>query len=309
MSDSTTTDPRPAALDAARYTAQAVQDVGAKFMLDMDMYGEVAGLGYQGLGFYIAGRGGVLGDVEHVEVFEAMTFFPAETVQAGWESSASVESRADSAGRFAGYAARWGANNVADGTEGLDRLAELCEKVIQAADGSDAPLFAGWRDLPEPDGEPDLVVHRMNALRELRAARHIAAIRQVGLDPATAFWSARRTWRGSSAGRSRRRLPRRSTRTCGRAPRTSPNGPSLRTWPCSTTTSWPSSAGCPTPCSPPSRRAAKVPEPATRSIGRASYSAGPWTRTASRCWVSRSVSRSAMTLQALATASACNVRG
>lgn len=79
MSDSTTTDPRPAALDAARHTAQAVQDVGAKFMLDMDMYGEVAGLGYQGLGFYIAGRGGVLGDVEHVEVFEAMTFFPAET--------------------------------------------------------------------------------------------------------------------------------------------------------------------------------------------------------------------------------------
>jgi len=187
MSDSTTTDPRPAALDAARHTAQAVQDVGAKFMLDMDMYGEVAGLGYQGLGFYIAGRGGVLGDVEHVEVFEAMTFFPAETVQAGWESSASVESRADSAGRFAGYAARWGANNVAEGTEGLDRLAELCDKVIQAADGSDAPLFAGWRDLPEPDGEPDLVVHRMNALRELRAARHIAAIRQVGLDPATAF--------------------------------------------------------------------------------------------------------------------------
>jgi len=72
MSDSTTTDPRPAALDAARHTAQAVRDVGAKFMLDMDMYGEVAGLGYQGLGFYIAGRGGVLGDVEHVEVFEAM---------------------------------------------------------------------------------------------------------------------------------------------------------------------------------------------------------------------------------------------
>lgn len=186
MSDPTT-DQRTAALAAATHTARAVQDVGAKFMLDMDMYGEVAGLGYQGLGFYIAGRGGVLGDVEHVEVFEAMTFFPAETVQVGWETSASVESRADSASRFAAYAARWGADNIAEGTEGLDRLAELCDKVIRAADGSHAPLFAGWRELPEPDGEPELVVHRMNALRELRAARHIAAIREVGLDPAVAF--------------------------------------------------------------------------------------------------------------------------
>lgn len=187
MSASATSDPRPAALDTARHTAQAVQDVGARFMLDMDMYGEVAGLGYEGIAFYIAGRGGVLGDVDHVTVFEAMTFFPAATVQAGWESSATVESRAESAGRFAGYAARWGADHVADGTAGLARLAELCGKVIESADADDAPLFAGWRDLPEPHGERELVVHRMNALRELRAARHMAAVREVGLDPATAF--------------------------------------------------------------------------------------------------------------------------
>ncbi len=187
MSDSNISEPRPAALEAAKHTARAVHDIGAKFMLDMDMYGEVAGLGYQGIGFYIAGRGGVLGDVGHVEVFEAMTFFPAETVRAGWESSASVESRSESAARFAAYGARWAVANIAEGTEGLDRLSELCDKVIQAADAADAPLFAGWRDLPEPDGEPELALHRMNALRELRAARHIAAIRQVGLDPATAF--------------------------------------------------------------------------------------------------------------------------
>ena len=69
----------------------------------------------------------------------------------------------------------------------LTRLAELCGAVIAAADASRAPVFAGWRDLEEPEGERELVVHRMNALRELRAARHGAAVRAVGIEPVDAF--------------------------------------------------------------------------------------------------------------------------
>lgn len=157
-------------------------------MLDMDMYADAAALGYEGVSFYVAGRGGVLGDVEHTVVFEAFTFFPPETVQAGWESAASVEPRSEAAARFASYAARWATANIAeDGAVDLDRLAELCGAVIAAADPTGAPVFAGWRDLPEPEGARELVVHRMNALRELRAARHGAAVREVGLDPVDAF--------------------------------------------------------------------------------------------------------------------------
>lgn len=189
MGTSSATNPRPAAIEAARKSARPVQDVGAKFMVDMDMYVEVAALGYEGLAFYIAGRGGVLGDVGHVEVFEAMTFFPAHTVQTGWDSSKPVESRSESADRFAGYAASWAAANVGDGMPDADltRLAELCGKVIREADADGAPLFAGWRALDEPSDARELVVHRMNALRELRGARHIAAVREVGLDPVAAF--------------------------------------------------------------------------------------------------------------------------
>ena len=179
--------PRPTALEASRHTARAVHDVAAKFMLDMDMYMETSALGYDGVAFYFAGRGGVLGDVDHAAVFEAFTFFPAETVQKGWESAAAVEDRDASARRFAGYAARWATANIPDGTGDLTRLAELCGAVIAAADATDAPVFAGWRELGEPDGERELVVHRMNALRELRAARHAAAVREVGLEPVEAF--------------------------------------------------------------------------------------------------------------------------
>lgn len=151
------------------------------------MYADAAALGYEGIAFYVAGRGGVMGDVEHTEVFEAFTFFPAETVQQGWESSASVEGRDAAAKRFAGYAATWATAHIPDGTGDLTRLAELTGSVIAAADPTGAPVFAGWRALPEPDGERELVVHRLNALRELRAARHGAAVRDVGLDPVDAF--------------------------------------------------------------------------------------------------------------------------
>ena len=187
MADTSATDARPTALAASRHTARAVHDVGAKFMLDMDMYVDAASLGYDGIAFYFAGRGGVLGEVDHDVVFEAFTFFPAETVQKGWESSASVEDRAASAKRFASYAARWATANIPDGTGDLTRLAELCGAVIDAADATSAPVFAGWRDLEEPEGERELVVHRMNALRELRAARHGAAVRAVGIEPVDAF--------------------------------------------------------------------------------------------------------------------------
>ncbi len=179
--------PRPAALDASRRTAKAIHDVPANFMLDMEMYADAAALGYEGVSFYVAGRGGVLGEVEHTVVFEAFTFFPPETVKAGWESGASVEPRVEAAERFAGYAAKWATANIPDDSGDLARLAELCGSVISAADPTGAPVFAGWRDLPEPEGARELVVHRLNALRELRAARHGAAVREVGLDPVDAF--------------------------------------------------------------------------------------------------------------------------
>ena len=48
-------------------------------------------------------------------------------------------------------------------------------------------MFAGWRDLPEPDDLPALALHRLNALRELRGALHGAAVLTVGLAPVEAI--------------------------------------------------------------------------------------------------------------------------
>ena len=174
-------------IEAARSSAKAIQELPATFMMDMQTYIDAAELGYEGIAFYYAGRGGVLGDVDAATVATAFFFFPHDSVKSGWESAAAVESRQRSAERFAGAAHRWAVEHMADGELDYERLADLAGRVVAAADGTSAPVFEGWRRLEEPSGERELVLHRLNALRELRAARHAEAVQEVGLEPVEAF--------------------------------------------------------------------------------------------------------------------------
>lgn len=179
----------PTPTETARATRGMVTNLSATFMMDPPTYVAAAELGYEGLAFYYAGRGGVLGDVDAAVVAAAFNFFPEAAVRAGWEQAAAVEPPAASARRFAETAARWAVEHLPP--EGIDygRLAHLAGRVVAAADGSApaAALFAGWRDLPEPDDPRALVVHRANALRELRFARHVEAVRAAGLSPLVAL--------------------------------------------------------------------------------------------------------------------------
>ena len=58
-----------------------------------------------------------------------------------------------------------------------------------AASPAGAPIFAGWRTLPEPgaDRPKALALHRMNGLRELRMALHGGAVLSAGLSPQEAL--------------------------------------------------------------------------------------------------------------------------
>lgn len=178
----------PTPTETARDTARAVHDLGAAFMLDTQTYVDAASAGYEGTSFYFGGRGGVLGDVSAQEVADAFVFFPLETTRSNWEAAAQVESRDASARRFAEAAAKWASAHLPEDALDYARLAELAGKVIDAADGSEAAVFSGWRALPEPEEDPrQLALHRINALRELRFARHGAAVADVDLAPVDAF--------------------------------------------------------------------------------------------------------------------------
>ncbi len=173
--------------ETARRSARGIGDLPANFMLDAGTYGVAAEAGYEGMSFYYCGRGGVLGDVDAQTVTEAFVFFPADSVQAAWDGSRAVESRAASARRWADTAASWAVEKLPADALDWARLAELTGVVVAAADPAGAPIFEGFRQLDEPTEPRSLAVHRLNALRELRAARHGAAVLAAGIEPVEAF--------------------------------------------------------------------------------------------------------------------------
>ncbi len=166
-------------------TANVVSGLSSGFMLDGATYKRGAQLGFSGIDFYFAGRGGVLGDVCADVVVSAFVFFSPTQVKAAWAGSRDVMSRAAAAEAFADCMGVWAETHLDDSVD-WSRLSELAGKVADSATVAAAPLFAAWRNLDEPTGQRRVALHRMNQLRELRMARHGAAIVAVGVDPADA---------------------------------------------------------------------------------------------------------------------------
>lgn len=172
-------------VETAVRTGAAVSRLGSGFMLDMETYRVGGEHGFNGIDFYFGGRAGVLGDVDADTVTAALVFFHPETVRASWTASGSVMPRNEAASLFASCASTWSVAHL-DGDLEWQELADLAGGVVASASVAAAPLFAGWRQVDVPDNPVAAALRQMNALRELRMARHGAAVVAVGLDPADA---------------------------------------------------------------------------------------------------------------------------
>jgi hypothetical protein len=170
------------AVEAATSTATAVSTIASHFMLDGRTYQRGAELGFQGLDFYVTGRGGVLGDVDADVVSAAFTFFEPDGIRALWTQGRSVMPAAEAATHFASSCAAWAEDHVPDDLDAV-RLAELAGQVVTAARPACAPLFAGWRAVDVPASPKAAAVRHLNALRELRNGLHGAAVVSAGLTP------------------------------------------------------------------------------------------------------------------------------
>ena len=168
--------------EAAIASADAISNLTARFMLDMATYQYAAGIGFPGMSFYTGGRGGVLGDVEAKAVEEAFLFFHPDNIASNWAEAGNVMSREKAAQEFQECGSRWAEEHIPDGVD-CATLAALAKRVSDAADGTDAPVFDGWRKLAAPSSPKAAAAHYMNALRELRFAMHANAIRKLGVDP------------------------------------------------------------------------------------------------------------------------------
>jgi len=171
---------------AAHDTRDAIVRFVSGFMTDPATYAYGAELGFDGMDFYAAGRGGALGDVRADVVAAAFVFFEPGLVRAAWARSAPVMTRGRAAEEWAGRCHAWAREHLPEDRD-WPKLAALVGRVGDAAQLAGAPLFAGWRCLPEPTDPRELALHRLNGLRELRGALHGAAVLTVGLRPVEAI--------------------------------------------------------------------------------------------------------------------------
>ncbi|MBV8463257.1 MAG: hypothetical protein JO368_08190 [Acidimicrobiales bacterium] len=174
-------EPTPEATDQA--TSKSIHDLGSEFMLHQETMARAAANGYDNpFAFYFAGRGGVLGDVDAGVVCAAFGWFSPSVVRPMWEAGLAVHGAREAATRYFSACADWGRDHLAD-VEGVDRFADLAERVVGAAEDSGRPLFAGWRREPRVADGPGRAMQLVHVMREWRGANHLVATTAARLSP------------------------------------------------------------------------------------------------------------------------------
>lgn len=167
-------------LDAARQCNRPVNDLGGRFMLAPETYAAGATAGFSGFDFYFGGRGGVLGDVPAKVVAGSMFFFNTQVVTEQWAMARGVMEPRAASDRFAACGAEWGRRHLA-GCPELERLADLIERVVDAANPNGLALFAAWLGADRPTDPEGRALHAVHLLRELRGGLHGLAVTAAGL--------------------------------------------------------------------------------------------------------------------------------
>ena len=138
---------------------------------------------------YFAGRCGVLGDVDPGVVAASVFFYNPETVRYAVEQrQGSGLEPAVGAERYRQACFAWGRARL-EGFADAGRLADLLEPLVDGADETAAPIFAGWRALDRPEVGDDLarVALAAHLLREHRMAMHTVAVRALQMHPRDAI--------------------------------------------------------------------------------------------------------------------------
>lgn len=164
-----------------------LHDVGTLWMISDETRARGEEYGYRkSHPFYFAGRGGVLGDVDASVVIAAMGWWEPGLVRLMWERGLAVAGARESASRYAQACAAWADDHLA-GFPHADRLSSLAEQLVDAADVSGLPLFAGWRAQPRAEGGVARMLQLVHVLREWRGSVHLVATTAAGLGPLEAI--------------------------------------------------------------------------------------------------------------------------
>lgn len=161
--------------------APLIGSLGAKYMLDPETMAHGAAAGYpNGFAYYVAGRGGVLGDVDSDVVYSAFMFFERSLIDKLWKAGVSVEGARAAGNRYMQSCDEWGRKHLAQ-IEQLDLFVTVAKKLVSQVDSSGLALFAGLRAEPLPSDVSALAYRLITLIRELRGCLHIAACVTHGL--------------------------------------------------------------------------------------------------------------------------------
>lgn len=170
-------------LEIIRAVSPQINDIGGRFMLHPDTLDIGTQAGYpNGFAWYVAGRGGVLGDVDADVIVAAFAFFNPKIVRRMWQTGVAVEGARRAGSRYATACASWGRQRL-QGVDGCDRFIELAERLIASVDVAGLPLFAGWRSEALPSDAEGRAYQLLHVMREWRGSVHIVAVLGAGLTP------------------------------------------------------------------------------------------------------------------------------
>ena len=170
--------------------APLIGSLGAKYMLDPETMVHGATAGYpNGFAYYVAGRGGVLGDVDSDVVFSAFMFFERSLIDKLWKAGVAVEGARAAGKRYLQDCDEWGRKNLAK-VDQLELFIAPAEKFISQVDSSGLSLFAAVRAEPLPIDAPARAYRLIDLIRELRGCVHIAACVTHGLSGLEAILSS-----------------------------------------------------------------------------------------------------------------------
>ena len=149
-----------------------------------------AELGLDGMQFYVAGRGGPLGDCDGAALASAFGYFNPAVSGGAWESA-----KAKVSPRVAGKAhleccAEHGRNKLSN-VAGLAAFVAAADAVNNAADPDGLTLYAAIKTEPLASDLPGRAMQLVTVLREFRGSAHLLALRAMGIDSKTAHFVKR----------------------------------------------------------------------------------------------------------------------
>lgn len=142
----------------------------------------------EGMGAYAIGRLGVLGDCPPDNVVAAAYFWEPDTMRAMVAEGRATMMPADGAQIYSEICQAWGEAHLGE-MDGVERLGELLEQVVDNAAPHGAPTFVGWRDMPRPTPGPARTFLLAQTMRELRFGRHSVVVQASGMSPLEAILS------------------------------------------------------------------------------------------------------------------------